>query len=150
HHVGALPDPRDPSDFLCSLLEDVDPRFAAQLSHGVAQERSSPGHSLDERQVSGRPASGEHQPRNSPARPEINDRARRRPGTGPAAADEAPGVLEGRPAGPRTQNASLTGDLEDRLEGCEWIDPAHAGRITPRRRGSSPSDSVATPSISAT
>ena len=122
----------------------------AEGFEGLPQEAAGPLPGLEERQFQCRPEDGYNEPGQAAAAPEIEDAARlRQPGQEGAAVLDLPG----QGAGP--QESELLGPQEKIVEALTRSfrdaqeEPAGA-LMTTRRRGSSPSEMVDTPSISLT
>src|SRR5262249_1765069 len=123
-----------------------------QLPKGVVQIPAAVPPGIEQHAGRPRPDLQQDQPRNPGPRPEIQEAA---PELGLDGGRHRLGVLQVCLDGTGPEHSSALGDLELLRQPSPPVPgdhrpPGQAGRITTRRRGSSPSETVLTPSISAT
>ena len=146
HHVDELPQLRSTSGRLGPVLHDLHPVSQAQFGDGLPQEPAAPlpGVEKDERDLGS--GLGQHQTGHSTTTAQVESplRARRYAG------GQLEGMSDVAVHRPRTEEPEVLRPAQNRLQWRGRGQTPQTARMTTRRRGSSPSEIVDTPSISFT
>ena len=129
-HLGPVPDHADAG----RQSETID---------GLSEKSRPAGRAVEQHGDRVGPQTGQHQPGHPSAAAEVDEGGRLLGKSG----GEALGVADVRLDGAWPEEAPAVGLPQERVE-SEWDQLLAVGAITTRRRGSSPSDAVMTPSMS--
>ena len=152
HHTVGSSSKTPPSGFFGSLGQDLHPVPQAALDDRFSEEGSPGGSAVEQGPPGVRPQQGERETGQPPAAAEVHRRVRSRRERGP----EVQSSIDVRIDRARPQKAPLLRFEQDESQGRP-LGPVEGGQLltgegitTTRRRGSSPSETVDTPSISPT